>query len=273
MKTKTPSITKIAVAGAAGRMGQAIIRSMHNVPGVELVGAIEMSVHKDLGKDAGVLAGVDKAGVLLSYDLGEVLAKADVLIDFTFHAAVPLNINLAVQAGRAVVIGTTGLDAAETAAVNKGSEKIPVVWAPNMSIGVNLLFAMVKKAAEALGPAYRVEVDETHHIHKKDSPSGTALRLGEKVAEGLGWDFKSSMIHDADGAFRKHPEGKIIIRSHREGEVVGDHTVSFGNEVERIEFTHRAWSREALALGAVRAAQWVVSRKPGLYDMQDVLGL
>ena len=135
------------------------------------------------------------------------------------------------------------------------------------------MFAMVRKAAEALATGYAVEIDETHHIHKKDSPSGTALKLGEKVAEGLGVDFKSVMIHDADGALRKHPQDKIVIRSHREGEVVGDHTVSFGNDAERIEFTHRAWSRESFALGAVRAARWVVNRKPALYDMQDVLGL
>jgi 4-hydroxy-tetrahydrodipicolinate reductase len=273
MKTKSPSKTRIVVAGAAGRMGQAIIRCLQNVHGVELAGAVEMTVHKDLGKDSGVLAGVEKTGVMLSSDMKAVLSDADVLIDFTFHNAVPINVMLASQLGRAMVIGTTGLDASEASAVKKAAEKVPIVMAPNMSIGVNLLFAMVKKAATTLGPDYRVEVDETHHIHKKDSPSGTALRLGEKVAEGLGWDFKATMIHDADGAFRKHPEGKIVVRSHREGEVVGDHTVSFGNEVERIEFTHRAWSREALALGAIRAAQWVVSRKPALYDMQDVLGL
>lgn len=273
MKTKSPSKTRIVVVGAAGRMGQAIIRSFRNVNGVELVGAVEMTVHKDLGKDVGVLAGVEKTGIILSNDLKTVLPNADVLIDFTFHTAVPINVMLASQMGRAMVIGTTGLDAAESDAVKKGAEKVPIVWAPNMSLGVNLLFAMVKKAAAALGTDYKVEVDETHHVNKKDSPSGTALRLGEKVAEGLGWDFKACMIHDADGAFRKHPEGKIVVRSHREGEVVGDHTVSFGNEAERIEFTHRAWSRESFALGAIRAARWVVSRKPALYDMQDVLGL
>jgi len=273
MKSKPVSTVKIVVTGAAGRMGLAIVRCMKGMPGVQLAGAVEVAGHKDLGKDVGVLAGVDKANVVLSFDLESALADADVLIDFTFHTVVPFNVKLASQSRRAIVVGTTGLDAAESEAVRKAAAEVPVVWAPNMSIGVNLLFAMVKKAAATLGKDYRVEIDETHHIHKKDSPSGTALRLGEKVAEGLGWDFKSSMIHDADGAFRKHPEGKIVIRSHREGETVGDHTVSFGNESERIEFTHRAWSRESLALGAIRAAQWGVSRKPALYDMQDVLGL
>ncbi len=273
MKTKIPSVTKIAVAGAAGRMGQAIVRSFRSVEGLELVAATEMSVHKDLGKDVGVLAGTEKTGVVLSDDLKAAVSAADVVIDFTFHTAVPLNTKTAVQIGRAMVIGTTGLDAAEMDAIKKAAEKIPVVWAPNMSLGVNLLFAMVRQAAAALATGYTVEIDETHHVNKKDSPSGTALRLGEKVAEGLGLDFKSAMVHDADGALRKHPEGKIVIRSHREGEVVGDHTVSFGNDAERIEFTHRAWSRESFALGALRAARWVVSRKPGLYDMQDVLGL
>jgi len=273
MKTKSESITKIVVCGAAGRMGQAIVRCMRGMAGVQLAGAVEMVGNKDLGKDIGVLAGVDKTGVLLTSDLHAVLSGADVLVDFTFHTAAPANVRLASQLRRAIVIGTTGLDVTETESVRKAAVEVPVVWAPNMSIGVNLLFAMVKKAAAVLGKGYKIEIDETHHIHKKDSPSGTALRLGEKVAEGLNWDFKSSMIHDADGALRKHPEGKIVIRSHREGETVGDHTVSFGNESERIEFTHRAWSREALALGAIRAAQWVVSRKPALYDMQDVLGL
>lgn len=273
MKNKTPSIIKIAIAGAAGRMGQAIVRSIHNMPGVQLVAATEMSVHKDLGKDVGVLSGIEKTGIVLTSDLEAALSGADVLIDFTFHMAVPVNTMIVSQLGRAMVIGTTGLDAAENDAVKKAAEKVPIVWAPNMSLGVNLLFAMVKKAAAALATGYTIEIDETHHIHKKDSPSGTALRLGEKVAEGLGVDFKSAMIHDADGALRKHPQDKIVIRSHREGEVVGDHTVSFGNDAERIEFTHRAWGRESFALGAIRAAQWVVSRKPGLYDMQDVLGL
>jgi len=273
MKTKSSAKTKIAIAGAAGRMGQAIVRSIQDVPGVELVAATEMSIHKDIGKDVGVIAGLEKIGVILSDDLQAALSNADVLIDFTFHAAAPIHALIASQTGKALVVGTTGLDAAERDAVKKAAEKIPVVWAPNMSLGINLLFAMVKKAAAALATGYTVEIDETHHIHKKDSPSGTALKLGEKVAEGLGWDFKASMIHDAEGAFRKHPQGKIVIRSHREGEVVGDHTVSFGNDTERIEFTHRAWSRDALAIGAIRAAQWVVSRKPALYDMQDVLGL
>jgi len=273
MKTKAPSITRIAVIGAAGRMGKAIVSSIRNVHGAELVAAVEMSVHKDIGKDVGVLAGVDKAGIPLSDDIQVALSAADVLIDFTFHAAVPINARLASEAGKPLVIGTTGLDAAETEVVNKAALVVPVVWAPNMSLGVNLLFALVKKASAALGSDYTVEIDETHHIHKKDSPSGTALRLGEKVAEGLDVDFRSAMVHDADGALRTHSPDKIVIRSHREGEVVGDHTVSFGNEAERIEFTHRAWSREALALGAIRAAIWIVGRKPGMYDMQDVLSL
>jgi 4-hydroxy-tetrahydrodipicolinate reductase len=232
-----------------------------------------MSGHGELGRDIGLIAGLDKAGVMLTDDLGSVLSSADVLVDFTFHTVVPLNVKTASQMGRAIVVGTTGLNAAEIEAVKQAAGKVPVVLAPNMSLGVNLLFSMVRKAASVLGPNYRVEIDETHHVHKKDSPSGTALKLGEKVAEGLGVDFKNAMAHDADGVLRKHPVGKIVIRSHREGEVVGDHTVSFGNEAERIEFTHRAWSRESFAIGAIRAARWVVGRKPGLYDMQDVLGL
>lgn len=273
MKKQAPQTVRIVVAGAAGRMGQALVRCARSVPDIHLVGAVEAGGHKDMGKDSGLLAGAEKNGVALSDNLEDALGSADVLVDFTFHTAVPGNVVVAADLRRATVIGTTGLDAAQAGVVTKASETIPIVWAPNMSLGVNILFAMVKKAGSILGPGYMVEIDETHHVHKKDAPSGTALRLGENVAEGLGWDFKTAKFHAPEGAWQKPMPGKIVIRSHREGETVGDHTVSFGNEGERIEFTHRAWSREAFAMGALHAAKWVVTRKPALYDMQDVLGL
>jgi 4-hydroxy-tetrahydrodipicolinate reductase len=266
-------ITKVVIAGAAGRMGQALIRCSQKMENIELVGATEHDEHEALGQDAGEIAGIDAVGIKLTSNLEEALADADVIIDFTYHAAVPVNIKTAAGMGRAAIIGTTALDEEETAVVQEAANKVPIVWAPNMSLGVNLLFAMSKRAAAVLGSDYRVTIDDTHHIHKLDAPSGTALRLGEKVAEGAEVNFKDVYIHDEGGKMDSYPQGSIPIRSYREGEVVGDHTVAFENEGERIELTHHAWSRDAFAMGALHAAKWVSTRRPRMYDMQDVLGL
>jgi len=264
---------KLVIAGAAGRMGQTLVRCTQKTDGLQVVGATEHNEHPDLGKDAGAIAGIDDIGVALTTDLSAVLPDCDVLIDFTLHTAVPINASLAAEAGRAIVIGATGLDKEETAVVQSAGNKVPIVWAPNMSLGVNLLFATLKKAAAILTPDYNIEIDETHHIHKKDAPSGTALQLGRKVAEGLDADFESVYQHDPNGENNVHDQSKIVIRSHREGEIVGAHTVSFENNGEKVEFVHHAWNREAFAMGALRAAQWVVNQKPRIYDMQDVLDL
>ena len=254
-------------------MGQALVRCSQKMEGIELVGATEYAQHADLGQDVGTLAGIDPVGVKLTADLDEALAGADVIIDFTVHTAVPLNVKKAASLGIAAVIGTTALTDEESAEVSAAADKVPIVWAPNMSLGVNLLFAMSKRAAKVLGPGYRVVIEDTHHIHKLDAPSGTALRLGEKVAEGAEVNFKDVYIHDEGGKQESYPAGSIPIRSYREGEVVGDHTVSFENDGERIELTHHAWSRDAFAMGALHAAGWVAARRPRMYDMQDVLGL
>lgn len=264
---------KVVIAGAAGRMGQALVRCSRHVDGIELVGATEHPGHEMLGRDVGELTGGDAFGVMLSADLATVLERADVLIDFTFHTVVPQNAAVAARLGRAVVLGTTGLTAEESMAVSKAADRVPVMWAPNMSLGVNLLFAMAKSAAAALGISYQVVIDETHHIHKKDAPSGTALRLGEKVAEGAKLCFDDVLLHDEGGTLGVYPPGRIAIRSHREGEIVGDHTVSFDGLGESLTLTHHAKSRDAFALGALHAAKWVSTRRPRLYDMQDVLGL
>jgi len=265
-------MTKVAILGAAGRMGIALTRYARQLENLKVVTAIEQQGNPTIGKDAGTVAGLCEIGVKITDD-PKAIANADVLIDFTFHTAVPENAKIAADFGKPIVIGTTGLNNEESAIIRKAAENIPIVWAPNMSLGINLLFATVKKAASVLGTVYRVEIDETHHVHKKDAPSGTALRLGKEVAGGRGQDFASVMAHDLEGSDREYPEGTIVIRSHREGEVVGDHTVSFENQGEKIEFTHHAWSRNAFALGALHAAQWIIGRKPGIYDMQDVLGL
>ncbi len=264
---------KVVIAGAAGRMGQALIRCCQKVEGVVLAGAIEHAAHPQLGQDAGEIAGLDAVGVALCADVASVIDAADVLIDFSLHAAVPAHARCAMEARRALVLGTTGVSEEETQVVREVAQHIPVVWAPNMSPGVNLLFAMAERAAALLGPSYQVTIDDTHHIHKRDAPSGTALRLGEKVAEGAGVSFEKVYVHDEGGVQDEYPDGSIAIRSYREGEVVGDHTVCFDGIGERVSLTHHAKSRDAFALGALQAAVWVVDKKPRLYDMQDVLGL
>lgn len=267
------SDVKVIIAGACGRMGRTLIACAAKTAGVTVVGALEHDGHPSLGNDAGEEAGLVRSGVSIVSDLSSIISECDVLIDFTLHDAVPGNALVAEGAGKAIVIGATGLTEEEAAVVNKCAGKVPVVWAPNMSLGVNVLFAALKKAASVFGPEYSVEIDETHHIHKLDAPSGTALGLGKKVAEGLGVDFSDSWVHDEAGAKGIKDPAKIVIRSHREGEVFGDHTVSFESDGEKIEFTHHLHSREALAAGALRAAQWVRGRKPGMYDMQAVLDL
>ena len=264
---------KIVIAGAAGRMGQALIRCCQKVEGTVLVGAVEHAEHAQLGADAGRIAGIEPVDILLSSDFAAAAKATDVVIDFSLHDAVPEHARMAAQCGCALVVGTTGLSEDEVGALQEAANHVPVVWAPNMSPGVNLLFAMAERAAALLGPSYRVTIDDTHHIHKKDAPSGTALRLGEKVAEGAGVDFLDVYIHDEGGSRKDYPEGSIAIRSYREGEVVGDHTVCFDGIGESVSLTHHAKSRDAFALGALQAALWVGSKAPRMYDMQDVLGL
>lgn len=267
------SDVRVAIAGACGRMGHALINCIAKTEGISVVGAVEYEGHPSTGQDAGEVAGSGAIGVKIVSDLASVLPDCDVVIDFTLHEAVPGNAIAAEAAGKAVVLGTTGLSEEETAIVNKCAEKIAIVWAPNMSLGVNVLFAAVKKAGSVFGSDYAVEVDETHHIHKKDAPSGTALRLGEKAAEGMGVAFAENMVHDPEGEKGIKDPKKIVMRSYREGEVFGDHTVTFESDGEKIEFTHHLCSREALAAGALRAAKWAVAREPGMYDMQAVLDL
>jgi 4-hydroxy-tetrahydrodipicolinate reductase len=266
------SVTRVIIAGAAGRMGKALVQSAPKVAGISIVGAVEAPGHPALGQDAGTTAESNPIGVAITDDIRSLLPLADALIDFTLHTAVPINAKAAADARRAVVIGTTGLTEQESAIVMEAAHHVPILWAPNMSLGVNLLFAMSRKAAEVLGDEYVVQIDETHHVHKIDAPSGTALRFGEQVARGRMLDSQTALIHDPDGTVAPM-SGRVLIRSHREGEVVGDHTVQFAAAEETIELTHHAWSRNALALGALKAAVWVVRQRPRLYDMQDMLGL
>jgi len=267
-----PAKLKIAILGAAGRMGQALIRCASRSPSLHLVGAVEAEQCPLLRKDVGIVAGIADIGLLLTADSRKAFQKADVLVDFSFPSATARHAILAMELKKPMVIGTTGLNVAETETIRKAAAHIPVVWAPNMSLGMNLLFAMVKKTAGALGD-YNIEIIETHHRHKKDSPSGTALRLAETAAAARGLKLDDVAAHGRQGLVGERPAAQIGIHAVRAGDVMGDHTILFATEGERLELTHRMSSRDCPAMGALRAAEWVVARKPGLYSMLDVLDI
>lgn len=266
-------MTKVAIVGAAGRMGQSLVRCSKLLPGLQVVAAIESASCPQCGKDCGLVAGIEETGIRITHDLAAAVKAADVIIDFSFHENVPATVKLASAHGKGVVIGTTGLSPEERAAVDQAAKVIPIVWAPNMSLGVNLLFSLVEQAAKALGLDYDVEITEAHHKFKKDAPSGTALRLGEKVAQGRKQNFRDVTIYGREGLGGERPKGQIGIHAIRAADIIGDHTVLFATEGERVEISHRATSRDAFAKGALHAGGWLVGQKPGLYDMQDVLGL
>ena len=264
---------RIAVAGAGGRMGKAHIEAINLTEGLELGAAIVSPTSSLKGVDAGELAGVGRLGVNTVSSLADVVNDFDVLIDFTTPETTLANLAVCVEAGKASVIGTTGLTDEDKAALATFAEKTPVVFASNMSVGVNLSFKLLALAAKALGEDYDIEVIETHHHHKVDSPSGTALSMGEAVADALGKDLKECAIYGREGQVGARPKGEIGFATIRAGDVVGDHTVLFANEGERFEITHKASSRMTFAKGSVRAAKWLVNQPAGLYSMQDVLGL
>ncbi len=263
----------VAILGAAGRMGQALVRSARGMEGVAVAAAVELPSHPAVGRDAGLTAGIGETGVAIGADARAAVAAADVAIDFTFHTEAPRNAALCAALGKDLVLGTTGLDAGEAAGIREAASRVPVVWAPNYSLGVNLLFSLVRQAARTLGLNYDIEIVETHHRLKKDAPSGTALGLARAAASGRGQDLDKVAVYGRHGITGERPAGEIGIHALRGGDVVGDHTVLFAAPGERLELTHRASGRDVFAPGALKAAQWVAGRKPGLYDMQDVLGL
>lgn len=266
----------VVIIGAAGRMGRTLIRFIQTeaVPGLKLAGAVDLWDCPERGKDAGLVAGCGEAGVAITSDLKEALPACDVVIDFSGHKGTAGNAPRVAEAGKALVIGTTGLTPEETAVVRDAAKKTAIVTAPNMSLGMNLLFSLVERAAAALkGKGYDCEIVERHHRRKKDSPSGTALGLGEAAARGFEWDLKKVAVHGREGIVGERPAEEIGFHAVRGGDIVGDHTVIFAADGEVIELSHRATSRETFAYGALRAAAWVAGRKPGLYNMRDVLGL
>ena len=268
---------KVLLVGAGGRMGLAMARliAQRAVPGLELVAAVDRAGAPLLGQDAGVAAGVPALGVVLGADLAAGLAaRPDVAVDFSSPSATAATAAQVAAAGVPWVVGTTGLGAAEQAAVAQAARKIPVVLSANMSLGVNLLYALVAQAARTLaGLRYDCEIVERHHRRKKDSPSGTALYLGEAAAQGFGWNLQDVAVDGRTGIPGERPEKEIGFHAVRGGDIVGDHTVLFAADGECIELSHRATSRDTLALGALRAAAWLPGRAPALYGMRDVLGL
>ncbi len=266
-------MTKIAVNGAAGRMGGRIITAIKETEGLQLSGALEMAGHPALGQDAGMMAGCGALDVAIT-DLHEkALEDAQVLVDFTFPEVSLKNIEICAQMGKTIVIGSTGFTPEQRAKVEQYARQVPIVLAPNMSVGVNACFKILKEAARILGEGFDVEIVELHHNQKKDSPSGTAVRMGEIVAESLGRDYQSSAVYHREGMCGARTKEEIGMQTVRGGDIVGEHTVYFIGMGERIEITHRAMSRDMFARGAVRAAGWIVGQKPGVYDMQDILGL
>jgi len=265
-------MTKIAITGAAGRMGRALVEACHQAEGLEVAAALERPGHELVGSDAGVVAGIGELGVAIGDDLAAV-GDAEVLIDFTRPQATLEHLALCRRAGRAMVIGTTGFDTAGRAAIQAAAADIGIVFAPNMSVGVNLCFRLLDLAARVLGDEVDIEIIEAHHRHKVDAPSGTALRMGEVVAGALGRDLAECAVYGRQGHTGERDRRTIGFETIRAGDIVGEHTVMFAAEGERVEITHKASSRMTFARGAARAAAWVVGRAAGLYDMQDVLGL
>src|SRR5206468_908104 len=264
---------RLIVAGAGGRMGRALTRVISDTPGAVLAGALEAPGSELLGKDAGTLAGLPENGVKLSADLWPMSANADGILDFTVPGATIANVAIAAQRGLVHVIGTTGLSSSDDAVIKSVTQRAIVVKSGNMSLGVNLLAALVKRVAQSLDSDFDIEILEMHHKAKVDAPSGTALMLGEAAAAGRGVDLHLHSARGRDGLTGARRSGDIGFASLRGGTVTGEHSVIFAGAMERIELTHRAEDRTMFAQGAVKAALWARGRKPGFYTMTDVLGL
>jgi 4-hydroxy-tetrahydrodipicolinate reductase len=264
---------KIAVMGAAGRMGRELIRAIAAEPGCTVSGATETAGSLVLGTDIGVLAGIDPLGAAVSDDASAVISASDVIVDFTVPKASVEFARLAAKSRTAAIIGTTGFDAASEAAISHAAEEVAIVKAGNMSLGVNLLMALTRQAAAALGNDFDIEIVEMHHRMKVDAPSGTALMLGDAAASGRGLDLGEHSVRVRDGVTGPRRPGDIGFATLRGGSVVGEHTVIFAGEGEQIELSHRATDRGIFARGAVKAALWTKGRAPGLYGMTDVLGI
>jgi len=266
-------MVRAIVSGAAGRMGGRIIHMMEGVPGIVLAGAVERPDHPAVGQDVGEVAGLPKKGITVAGSLADALPQGDVVIEFTHPEPTLANLKAAAEAGKSMVIGTTGLNTQQVGELKGLAARSKVVFAPNMSVGVNLLFKVVADIAAVLTEGYDVEIVEAHHRLKKDAPSGTAIKLAQVIAQALNRDLDKVGVYARHGMIGQRTAAEIGIQTVRAGDITGEHTVIFGGIGERLEVIHRAHNRDNFAKGAVRAALWIVDQKPGLYDMQDVLGL
>ncbi len=264
---------RVSVTGAAGRMGQRIIYYLSGDQGIKIVGAREAERHHSLGIDAGIIAGVGEIGVPITSDIAESSFGADVIVDFSSPKSTLINASYASGEGKSMVIGTTGFTEKEESELRHLCRGFPCVVSANMSIGVNVLIEATRILARTLGDEYDVEILEAHHKHKIDSPSGTALMIGQAASEGLGRDFREVARFERHGRVGERKQHEIGIQSLRGGDVVGEHTVMFLGEGERIELTHRAFSRDNFAKGVLRAVKWIYGKPPGVYTMKDVLDL
>jgi 4-hydroxy-tetrahydrodipicolinate reductase len=266
-------MVKIAVTGAAGRMGKMLIETLANSEGAELTAALEHPASSLIGADAGELAGLGKNGVIISGNINDIIGQFDVLIDFTVPVATLANATACAAAGKKIIIGTTGFTPEEEIQLLSNQQHIGLCKAANFSTGVNVTLKLLKQAAEILGDDYDIEIYEAHHRHKVDAPSGTALAMGEAVAEGVNRNLREVAVYGREGQTGARKSETIGFATVRGGDVVGDHTVMFLADGERVEISHKASSRMSFARGAVRAATWISEKPAGLYSMQDVLGL
>ncbi|RPE04403.1 4-hydroxy-tetrahydrodipicolinate reductase [Candidatus Pantoea deserta] len=264
---------RIAIVGAPGRMGRNLIEATQQAEGVELGAALVRTGSSLVGSDAGELAGLGKNGVIITDDLRSVTDDFDVLVDFTRPEGTLDYLALCREYKKAMVIGTTGFDDAGKAAIKAASEEIAIVFAANFSVGVNLVLRLLEKAAKVMGEYADIEIVEAHHRHKVDAPSGTALAMGEAIADAMGWDLNDHAVYAREGHTGERKPQTIGFATVRAGDIVGEHTAMFADIGERVEITHKASSRMTFAKGAVRSALWLKDKKTGLYDMRDVLDL
>jgi 4-hydroxy-tetrahydrodipicolinate reductase len=266
-------MVKVIMAGAGGKMGGRIISLIAATEGIEVAAAFERKGHPFVGKDLGECLGLGKTGITIADNLEAVIDKGDVVIDFTQFEASLEHLKTAAAKGKAIVIGSTGFTAEAMQKAREFAKNTKCVLAPNMSVGVNVMFKVLDYLAGILGNDFDVEIIEAHHNLKKDSPSGTAVKMAQILAQSLGRDLDKVGVYERKGMIGARTKEEIGIQTIRAGDIVGEHTVIFGGIGERLEFIHRAHSRDNFAKGAIRAAKWIIGQKNGLYDMQDVLGL
>jgi len=266
-------MVKITVCGAAGRMGSRIVALSKDYPEIKIVGAVESKNNPKLGVDAGAIAGIGDIGVKIVDDIEKVINETDIAVNFTNPEATLEHLEIIRKYKKSIVIGTTGFNNEQLSLIQEASKEIPVVLSPNMSIGVNLLFKILKDVAKVLGDDYDVEIVEAHHRMKKDAPSGTAIKMAKVIAEALSRNFDEVAVYARKGIIGERTKKEIGIQTIRAGDIVGEHTVIFGGLGERIEIVHKASSRDTFARGALKAVLWLYGKPAGLYDMGDVLGI